>query len=255
MAATSHPVFPEPENLNVPVWRYMDFTKLVSMLTRRGLFFSSMDCLGDAFEGSFPVLNTRDDLIVLPPEMAEDLEQIRFSMRKHREFVKHSRKWTYASCWHMSEHESAAMWKLYARTEEAVAIRSTFSKLKCTLPKETYVGCVKYIDYDNASVPTDNAFWPFMHKRLSFEHEREVRALSWDKKCFSAWSHLSGPIQPPEPPAKGLWKDANLVELIDTVFVAPTAPEWFRETVEATIRRFDFSIPVVRSRLDDSPLW
>lgn len=39
------------------------------------------------------------------------------------------------------------------------------------------IGLVKYIDYDKDVFPLDNTFYPFTHKRKSFEHEREVRFL------------------------------------------------------------------------------
>jgi hypothetical protein len=42
-----------PERLDVPVWRYLDFTKFVSMLENGGLFFPTVAKLHDPFEGSF----------------------------------------------------------------------------------------------------------------------------------------------------------------------------------------------------------
>ena len=42
-----------PPNLDVPIWRYMDFTKFVSLLQNRGLFFPTVTQLNDPFEGSF----------------------------------------------------------------------------------------------------------------------------------------------------------------------------------------------------------
>ena len=35
-----HPIFIQPENENVKVWRYMDFTKFVSLIDAGRLFFS-----------------------------------------------------------------------------------------------------------------------------------------------------------------------------------------------------------------------
>ena len=44
----------QPENPDIKVWRYMDFTKLVSLYSRQALYFSRLDHLGDTFEGSLP---------------------------------------------------------------------------------------------------------------------------------------------------------------------------------------------------------
>jgi hypothetical protein len=40
-----------PENLETPIWRYIDFAKFVGMLERRALHFSQLASLGDPFEG------------------------------------------------------------------------------------------------------------------------------------------------------------------------------------------------------------
>ena len=41
-----------PVNEKATIWRYLDFTKFVSLLDKRALFFSRTDKLGDPFEGS-----------------------------------------------------------------------------------------------------------------------------------------------------------------------------------------------------------
>jgi hypothetical protein len=158
----------------------------------------------------------------------------------------------------MSEYESAAMWKMYARTEEAICIRSTFSKLSSLLPEKANVGCVKYIDYSNTTIDYQNLLSPYIHKRISFEHEREVRALIIGNNGYKAWSVEKGLLPKSEMPIPlegGIWQNVNLEKLIDKVYVAPTAPNWFKETVEQTIQKFDFKLAVVQSSLDDSPVW
>jgi len=52
MPVTENPAFIAPANVDVKIWRYMDFTKFVSMLEEAGLFFARLDRLGDPFEGS-----------------------------------------------------------------------------------------------------------------------------------------------------------------------------------------------------------
>ena len=37
-----------------PIWRYMDFTKYVDLISTKELFFCRSDLLGDPFEGSSP---------------------------------------------------------------------------------------------------------------------------------------------------------------------------------------------------------
>ena len=52
-----HPVFKQPPDENIRIWRYMDFTKFVSVLDTQSLFFSRSDRLGDLFEGAHPTVN------------------------------------------------------------------------------------------------------------------------------------------------------------------------------------------------------
>ena len=52
-----HPIFIQPENEDIKVWRYMDFTKLVSLIDSLRLYFTRADKFEDPFEGSFPKIN------------------------------------------------------------------------------------------------------------------------------------------------------------------------------------------------------
>jgi hypothetical protein len=49
--AREHPDFPAG-SLDATIWRYIDFTKLVSILNSRSLFFARADQFDDPFEGS-----------------------------------------------------------------------------------------------------------------------------------------------------------------------------------------------------------
>jgi hypothetical protein len=42
-----HRVFQKPEDENAKIWRYMDFTKFVSLLDTKSLYFTRVDRLGD----------------------------------------------------------------------------------------------------------------------------------------------------------------------------------------------------------------
>lgn len=256
MPATTHPVFVPPDDPNAKIWRYMDFTKFVSMLENGGLFFCRADKLGDRFEGSYPKsqLAIRAEMESRFPEFSKQ------DWSNTEEINRFYTKWTMLSCWHMNSHESAAMWKIYTMTKESIAIRSTFAKLRDKLDEKYFIGEVKYMDYENDVMPQGNMLFPFVHKRLSFAHEREVRALTQQLppeimnhayRSDGHWSIADSLVQPPD----GIWKVMNLVELIDAVFVAPDAPSWFKELVGQVLGRYSFQIAVTQSSLDDDPLY
>ena len=50
MAYEDHPIFSTPEGGDTTVWRYMDFTKFLSLLDKKELFFVRLDKLDDPFE-------------------------------------------------------------------------------------------------------------------------------------------------------------------------------------------------------------
>ena len=72
-----HPDFLAPPGETI-IWRYMSFTKLLSLLTTRSLFLASLDELRkeDPFEGIPPNINRQ-----LSRELLSDLPQARRSLR------------------------------------------------------------------------------------------------------------------------------------------------------------------------------
>ena len=88
----------------------------------------------------------------------------------------------FVSSWHLNAGESAAMWDLYLGTEPGVAIQSTVGALRQQMDAgsgatEVFIGAVEYIDYATDSWGAFRAFNRVFHKRNSFEHEREIRAV------------------------------------------------------------------------------
>lgn len=241
-----HPCFQAPADKNIKIWRYLDFTKYVSLLSSQSLFFSRSDLFDDPYEGATSHANIR-----LRPDVYKDSPIPKEIFDHLSEFAEWSRQWTYINCWHMNEYESAAMWKLYAKTNESVAIQSTYEKLTNSLPSEDIsVGIVKYIDYENEWLPEGNAFWPFVHKRKSFEHEKELRCLvqelPFDDKGIKR--DLSNQ-------KFGCEMSINLNKLIEAVYVAPDAPNWFLELVKNVTKKYGFSFEVYQSLLAKSPVY
>lgn len=153
---------------HVTVWRYMDLSKFLALLYDQALWLARADCLGDPLEGSLPAPE-----FAIQQAMKEESEGFSDARRLMVESV-------YASCWHINEHESAAMWKLYAQSSDAIAIKSNVGLLKATLPDWVSFSIIKYLDYDREAFDSDrwNFLEAFFHKRLSFQHEREFRAFA-----------------------------------------------------------------------------
>lgn len=216
------------------VWRYMDIGKLVSLLNTSTLFFCRLDRLRDPFEG-LPNSLTLDEWKrreVRPNEM-------------ERLFAA-SRQWTYANSWHLNEFESAAMWELYLKTPEGIALETTSGRLRDSFSAEktqqVFIGTVSYIDYETTAVPSDNGFFLALHKRMSSAHERELRALVW------LLINMDTDTKVPAP--EGVNVRVDLAHLVRRVFVSPSAGSWYVDVGTALLEKFGYgAIPVIQSRL------
>jgi hypothetical protein len=240
MPSTQNKIFQAPDDPNIKIWRYMDFTKFVSMLDNNGLFFSRADCLGDPFEGSIPRANEREQ-----SEIAKDWDKEALDkLESWKTWRRQERQNMFINCWHMNEDESAAMWRLYTKSEEAICIQSTFKLLHECVNEKVFIGVVRYIDYEKDLIYVTNAFYPFIHKRKFYAYERELRAVICNPPDYGEL-----PIE------GGICKEINLTQLIENVFVAPTSTTWFRDLVEKMVERYSLNRLVKQSSLDEEPCY
>jgi hypothetical protein len=242
-----HPIFEKPENEKTKIWRFLDFTKFVSLLDKSALFFTRADRLGDPFEGSYSRAN-----IKLRPEVWKGMPPD--ALNKISQFYKTLVKHTVINCWHLSEYESAAMWKLYLKSDEGIAIQSAFGLLKAAIKDENhsiFIGKVKYIDFEKDWMPEGNTLYPFVHKRKSFEHEKELRAViqefHYKKNELIDWSK---PLCD-----DGIYIQIDLGVLIDKIYLAPTSPKWLFELLKSITKKYKLDKDVLQSSLDDVPVY
>lgn len=241
-----HKVFKKPDDDDIKIWRYLDFTKLVSILDKRALFFIRSDLLTDIFEGSYPKVNIENPTFkLLDEQTGENISE------KLSEIRRNFRKLTFLNCWHINNYESAAMWKLYLKSDEGVAIQSTFKQLaQCfETEKHVYISEVKYIDYETDRIPENNLLYPFIYKRKSFEHEKELRAIVME----SSQNGLNDETENIQD--KGIYIPINLNKLIENVYLAPTAPEWFKQLLSSILDKYELNVKPKQSNLSYDPIW
>lgn len=247
-----HPIFIAPENTEIKVWRYMDFTKMISLIDTRRLFFTRADLFNDPFEGSYPKINVEARNIV-PPEIPEEgREQYIEAMKIMGNSNKRWPRYTAISCWHMNEYESAAMWSLYLKSDEGITVQSTYKKLRKSIidDEKVYLGLVKYIDYEKDYIDAGNLLGPFVHKRKSFEHERELRGVLIKWPTSSEGFNFQE-----ETIIGGVQVKVDIEELIEKIYVAPNAPKWFADLVKTAIKRYGYNIEVIHSELNNAPMF
>lgn len=230
----------------------MDFTKLVATLEHSGLFFPRCRQFDDPFEGSFPRAN---EPIRQESLAALDLtpEQISERLSSRSAWYKWMRHWILASCWYMGPCESAALWRLYSRAGDAVCIVSTYQRLRACLPAEILIGEITYVDYETATLEEGNVLFPFVHKRLSFAHEHELRALVWETNWpRTPEGGIDAGYIPPDP---GRWITCDIAALVECILVAPDSARWFQDLIRRVAARYALPAEVHRSSLDDAPFF
>ncbi len=252
--------FPRPYDLPDPdsyLWRYLDFTKYVSLLSTGSLFFARADTFDDAFEGAKGIADNKKgwddhfgkffrDAICNPPDgrqvtLDEEAigKQVASLMEQLSSGGEQQRRQVFISCWHENAHESEAMWRLYSSfLPNAVAIRTTPQRMYRALGRDPFIaiGRVQYIDFNKRYAGVNDSFW---RKRLSYEHEKEVRALIQDFHTEDA----------------GILKPCDLGELIESVHVSPKAQDWFIRLVADINTRYGLNVGVNPSELLKAPFF
>lgn len=242
---------------NTQLWRYMDFSKYVSMLVDSGLYFARADTFEDVFEGAKGIKKNKDkwdkfylhtfrSAIENPPEgykkNLSDKEVEQHSQRILKELESSgelSRRYTFINCWHENEFESEAMWRLYSNYfENAIAIKTSFKNLYLSMGRDPSirVGYVKYLDLNSKYAGVNDAFW---RKRKSFDHEREVRAIKIDRKSNKS----------------GIVISCNLSVLIEEIYISPTSPIWFEKIVNDISRKYGLNVKARLSQLNEEPFF
>lgn len=222
------------------VWRYMTFPSFALLLQRRELFFPKLATLAkrDPYEGKLP----RKILEEVARRYRPEHDHNRFSDGEAaaRAAEARGRNHRVVSCWHMSEVESAAMWKLYGG-DRGLAVRATLGALKRSFAPDArpiYISEVEYLDFSGTGELT-TPFYSGYAKRRSFAHERELRACT-----FVSDSETSA----------GAFVAVDLDNLIGAVFVAPECEPWIKEVVEGVMKAYGVDKPVTRSPLYDDAI-
>ena len=253
----AHPFFNEPSPDNARLWRYMDLAQFLSILEKQALFFPSVATLAkaDPYEGE--PLPTK--LRAAQARGAAALHAFRLNCEvfKHLNFY---------NCWHMNDSESDAMWKVYLKGSQGIAIQSTVARIKSSLQNcltdEIYMALVKYVDYDTFEATADTySRSDYMFKRLAFRHEQEVRlGTSRDDVCSEFVDDDTGRITSSNPhvtladilmhPERtGVYVPISISALVERVVIYPFAPVWFSELVTSLSKRLGYGFEVVSSEM------
>ncbi len=168
----------------------------------------------------------------------------------------------FVNCWHMGSHESALLWKCYCPSGEGVAIKSSYGNLAESLNVEKnqifHIGIVKYIDYKNEMIPEGNLFFNFLHKRLYFKSERELRVIAWiveRKDGMPLFEPTSPNFDIDDTKYFGFYFPVDLNKLVEAIYLPPSAPDWLLDLTRIQLKNANLGEkPIIKSGLDDKPI-
>ena len=243
--------------------RYTTLDALVHILQYRHLRLTRVDKFRDPFEGSVPKKQIDDQVPIFSSRNAAQMMSVSayypsMSMPPRRqldlwmEMTLRRRAKTrsaHASCW-TAGHESEALWRLYCRDAgpegQGVALRSTLGKIEASVARhDLFVSPIRYRYYHDGDA-FDDEMDPFMHKRMGFAHECEVRLLKYDESHYFALAAVltSGDpdrATPPELP-EHIFLDWSPAAVIERITISPYADDSYETRARDAIASIDPSL-------------
>lgn len=239
-----------PKDQDSKIWRYMDFSKFCSMMLNNSLWFSRLDCYKDPFEGYWPYYMVQDSLDLINSKNKSTEREL--TTKEFIKAVESTKRRMVACCFHINPFESEAMWNLYVKNGEGIAIQTTVNRLiDCFKDAEgfQYIGKTRYLDFKDKDIkePRLSDYQAALIKRSSFEHEKELRVLiknpngldkfdfeqvEREKDTFSAINEYNEFI----PSQLGVNIKINLKILIENIYISPTSQDWFKDLVNDFIQ-------------------
>ena len=230
---SNNPNIKLPENPDTIIWKYMDLSKFLDILISGKMFMSRSDKFEDQYEGTFS------------EPTFEEIKKISENNPKFLDYYKSHRENVVISSWHTNEYESFAMWQIFTKNNEGLAIQSTIGRLKEALSLERnfeqYIGEVNYIDYKKELIPFDDVFFPFLFKRKSFQYENEIRVIS----------DVTGQNLTVN---DGLKISVDINTLIEKIYIHPKSENWYKKLVIEVVSKLGFDFTIEKSDLESDIL-
>jgi hypothetical protein len=251
----SHPNMITPAD-NALVWRYMDLAKFISLLDKRALYFSRLSSLRklEPLEGEIPTGNAAVSYEEEGKKLFDldkaDLDRMGISENFFQRFQHSTLQNALINCWHKSDVENYAMWKIFGEGSHSIAISTNIQSLIGSFGRysdfDLYVGEVKYIDHSVDIIDGSNLFELAINKSTFYKYENEVRLLINDDNDVSFIPsdepHASyGSVteeQHHQPLRPGFYIPINIDMMIEDVWVSPEAETWFFELVSSICEKF-----------------
>lgn len=249
-----------PERTSI-LWRYMDVSKLLSLLQTKSLYLARADSFADPFEGAKGILENEDkwngfyngfcygaitsaiEQGISPQQKETEIQKQAEGLFQQLKSLSDKRKSAFINCWHENQSESEAMWKLYAKdADNCIAIQTTLDKLYLSINKDPKIniGRINYIDFNKKFAAFGND--AFFYKREAFQYEHEVRLV------YVELGHKTEQKM-------GILIPVDLNILIENIYVSPTSKPWFKSAIQNVLTIYGLKKEVKQSSLLATPFF
>jgi hypothetical protein len=259
-------------DLDRTIWRYMPFSKFISLITYQALWFSKLKILEDEFEGKMPTqtrLAMNHDHQKYKTIFSEEYlhKQLDEMASKNEE---DGRELIVANSWFFGENESERMWREYVCTHdkipttEGLAIKSTPRILlkNVFMLGDDHMGKVRYVDFKTHKMTRYEANQAieraFLKDSTQFNHEQELRlatmffkrpyCVRMDGKPYTTEEVEGVNMNNFENP--GLYIGVRIDTLFTDIVMAPGAPKWLYNLVKRLMELYKIRVNISRSSLE-----
>ena len=244
------PKLPEPAD-DLTLWRYLDFPKLIDLLSTSTLKLPRASLMEDGYEGILGAASIDAGLTAMKSNGEPSyLRNASIGMElKRSHFLQQS---TYISCWNAFPKENAGLWRVYG-DDKGVVVKTTWKRLKDSLStadcvSTIFYGEVVYRDYDTDASYTSTYTDQFFSKRVEFVHENEFRLVAHYDSNDLNYNTTDTSLLPHFATVK-----CDLSLLIEELMISPRLGAWVKSGITDLCSKFGGTWAVSHSKLYDPP--
>lgn len=233
---------------------------------KKALFFCRADKFSDPFEGSVPQKEVNYRLF--EAKKATEFYNVDFDLEKAKSSdlsISNLHKELMAiitvNCWHINENESDAMWQLYLKDSEGVAIETNVYNLELAFKDTNEIiqpSKVRYIDYDNDGwydqiefpYTRYNMEFPIFHKRIEFAHENEFRLYHKVESAEKNPEYWDNQIN-----HKGCFIPIDIDILVSKIYFHPKVDNSTKEKIRRKSMELGYDFSFLDSKLSNNPVY
>jgi len=208
------------------------------------LYFAAANQFEDNFEGASMIVGPNTKEI----EYCQNFTLINNAFKELQKLTK-------ISCWHKSNHESHAMWKIYSQDNKGVAITTTPEKMRLAFKpyrirpeyceEDLIIGNVEYVDLTSEHID-DTMLGDFFHKHLIYAYENEIRLVISLRIAEEFGVNV---------PKEGIFVQVDYQELIENVVLGPNLCTEDRMKIHQVCNKIGLDLKVQDSCLAYRPIF